>query len=140
MTTKLTRQELEAHLWKSADILRGSIDSSDYKNYIFGLLFIKRLSDVFEETRQDLIKEHGEEIGELVADDPQQYQFYVPPAARWEVIRKHSEDIGTAINVAFEALENENQTLEDVLKPIDFNRKDVLTTVYCNDYCNTSLS
>jgi type I restriction enzyme M protein len=127
MTTKLTRQELESHLWKSADILRGSIDSSDYKNYIFGLLFIKRLSDVFEERRQDLMEEHGEEIGELVADDPQQYQFYVPPTARWDVIRKHSEDIGTAINVAFEALENENQTLEDVLTPIDFNRKDVLT-------------
>jgi type I restriction enzyme M protein len=127
MTAQLTRQELESHLWKSADILRGSIDSSDYKNYIFGLLFIKRLSDVFEEHKQNLMKEHGEEIGALLADDPEQYQFYVPQAARWEEIRKHSQDIGSAINVAFEALENENQTLEDVLTPIDFNRKDVLT-------------
>ncbi len=46
---KLTQQELESHLWESANILRGSIDSSDYKNYIFGLLFLKRLSDVFED-------------------------------------------------------------------------------------------
>ncbi|PAK43955.1 type I restriction-modification system subunit M [Priestia megaterium] len=125
--SKLTLQELESHLWKSADILRGSVDSSDYKNYIFGLLFLKRLSDVFEEHNHNLIHEHGEEIGSILADDPEQYQFYVPQAARWEQIRKHAEDIGSAINVAFEALENENQTLEGVLTPIDFNRKEVLT-------------
>ncbi|PEZ51236.1 type I restriction-modification system subunit M [Priestia megaterium] len=125
--SKLTLQELESHLWKSADILRGSVDSSDYKNYIFGLLFLKRLSDVFEEHKRNLVQEHGEEIGSILADDPEQYQFYVPQAARWEKIRKHAEDIGSAINVAFEALENENQTLEGVLTPIDFNRKEVLT-------------
>jgi type I restriction enzyme M protein len=125
--SKLILQELETHLWKSADILRGSVDSSDYKNYIFGLLFLKRLSDVFEEHKNNLIQEHGEEIGSILADDPEQYQFYVPQAARWAEIRKHAEDIGSAINVAFEALENENQTLEGVLTPIDFNRKEVLT-------------
>lgn len=124
---KLTLQELESHLWKSADILRGSVDSSDYKSYIFGLLFLKRLSDTFEEQKKNLVKEHGEEIGALLADDPEQYQFFVPAAARWEEIRKHAEDIGSAINVAFEALENENATLEGVLTPIDFNRKEVLT-------------
>lgn len=125
--SKLTQQELESHLWKSADILRGSIDSSDYKSYIFGLLFLKRLSDTFEEQKKNLIKEHGEEIGALLTDDPEQYQFFVPEAARWEEIRKHAEDIGSAINVAFETLENENATLEGVLTPIDFNRKEVLT-------------
>ncbi|WP_454190313.1 type I restriction-modification system subunit M [Paenibacillus sp. Marseille-Q7038] len=125
--SQLTLQELESHLWKSADILRGSVDSSDYKNYIFGLLFLKRLSDVFEEQKQGLVQEHGEEIGQLLADDPDQYQFFVPASARWEEIRKHASDIGSAINVAFEALENENQTLEGVLTPIDFNRKEVLT-------------
>lgn len=125
--SKLTLQELESHLWKSADILRGSVDSSDYKNYIFGLLFLKRLSDVSEEQKKNLIVEHGEEIGNMLADDPEQYQFYVPNAARWVEIRKHAEDIGSAINVAFEALENENRTLEGVLTPIDFNRKEVLT-------------
>ncbi|WP_316570674.1 type I restriction-modification system subunit M [Neobacillus sp. YIM B06451] len=124
---KLTLQELESHLWKSADILRGSVDSSDYKNYIFGLLFLKRLSDVFEEHKQELVEEHGEEIGQLLAEDPEQFQFYVPEAARWAEIRKHASDIGTVINVAFEALENENATLEGVLTPIDFNRKEVLT-------------
>jgi len=125
--SKLTFQELESHLWKSSDILRGSIDSSDYKNYIFGLLFLKRLSDVSEEQKMNLIDEHGEELGTLLADDPEQYQFFVPNAARWEEIRKHSEDIGSVINIAFESLENENKTLEGVLTPVDFNRKEVLT-------------
>jgi len=124
---QLTLQELESHLWKSADILRGSVDSSDYKSYIFGLLFLKRLSDVFEEKRQELLKEHGEEIGQILANDQDQYQFFVPEAARWEAIRKHAENIGSAINIAFESLENENVTLEGVLTPIDFNRKEVLT-------------
>lgn len=124
---KLTQQELESHLWKSADILRGSIDSSDYESYIFGLLFIKRLSDVFHERCSELIAEHGEEIGGILAEDSNQYQFFVPLEARWGEIRRHAQDIGTVINVAFESLENENQTLEGVLTPIDFNRKEVLT-------------
>jgi len=47
--TKLSLQQLESHLWKAADILRGSIDSGDYKHYIFGLLFFRRLCDVWEE-------------------------------------------------------------------------------------------
>ena len=51
---KLTQQELESHLWESANILRGSIDAADYKNYIFGLLFLKRLSDVFEEKAEKI--------------------------------------------------------------------------------------
>ncbi|MDT8267658.1 type I restriction-modification system subunit M N-terminal domain-containing protein, partial [Roseomonas sp. DSM 102946] len=54
---KLTRTELENHLWKSADILRGSIDSSDYKIYIFGFLFLKRLSDRFEEEAKEAMRQ-----------------------------------------------------------------------------------
>jgi len=54
---KLTREQLDGYLWAAADILRGSIDSSDYKNFIFGLLFLKRLSDRFEEECEELVKE-----------------------------------------------------------------------------------
>ena len=55
-TKQLTRQQLEGYLWSAADILRGSIDSSDYKNYIFGLLFLKRLSDRFQEEAEKLLQ------------------------------------------------------------------------------------
>lgn len=125
--TQLTLQQLESHLWKSADILRGSVNSNSYKNYIFGLLFLKRTSDVFNEQREQIIAQYGEETGTQLAELPMNYQFYVPEAARWETVRKQATDIGATINIAFEALENENATLTNVLTPIDFNNKEVLT-------------
>ena len=63
--SKLTLEELESHLWESANILRGSIDSADYKNYIFGLLFLKRMNDVFMENREHIIEEYGQEVVDL---------------------------------------------------------------------------
>ncbi|HEV3077028.1 MAG TPA: class I SAM-dependent DNA methyltransferase [Thermoanaerobaculia bacterium] len=112
----MTVERLERHLWSAADILRGSIDSSDYKNYIFGLLFLKRLSDRFEEERQAL---------EAAGDDPKDRDnyrdFFVPPGARWAEIRKHATGLGEALNTASSALEQENPELEGVLAGIDFN-------------------
>jgi type I restriction enzyme M protein len=58
--SKLKLEELESHLWESANILRGSIDSADYKNYIFGLLFLKRMNDVFLENRNHIIEEYAD--------------------------------------------------------------------------------
>jgi type I restriction-modification system DNA methylase subunit len=57
---KLTFDKMKTKVWEAADILRGSIDSSDYKNYIFGMLFLKRLSDVFEEEAERIEKETGD--------------------------------------------------------------------------------
>ncbi len=65
MTNTLTLQELKSHLWGSANLLRGSIDSSDFKNYIFGLLFYKRLSDVFDEEYADLEKKVGPDLAKI---------------------------------------------------------------------------
>ncbi|AUW93051.1 type I restriction endonuclease subunit M [Sulfobacillus thermotolerans] len=117
----LTLQELESHLWESANILRGSIDSADYKNYIFGLLFLKRLNDVFEEERDALQNIPGAD-----PDEPVEYQFFVPERARWSYLRTIAVNVGEAINKAFEALEEQNRRLEGVLVSIDFNNKDRL--------------
>ncbi|SDZ41576.1 type I restriction enzyme M protein [Evansella caseinilytica] len=121
--SKLTLRQLESHLWESANILRGSIDSSDYKNYIFGLLFLKRLNDVFVETATNIEKEAGDDHGWY---DRKEHQFFVPEQARWQNIQAASNDIGSAINRAFAALEAENPSLRGVLANIDFQDKEKL--------------
>ena len=115
----LSVAQLEQYLWSAADILRGSIDSSDYKTYIFGLLFLKRLSDRFEEEAEKLI---AEGVSETVAwTDPDEHQFFVPNRARWGAIQKTATNIGEALNKACAALEEQNSALEGVLAGIDYN-------------------
>ena len=119
LTGALTVDQLEGYLWSAADILRGSIDSSDYKNYIFGLLFLKRLSDRFEEETEKLI---AEGVSKDVAwTDPDEHQFFVPARARWGAIQTTATNIGETLNTACAALEEQNSSLEGVLAGIDFN-------------------
>ncbi|MDD5306646.1 MAG: type I restriction-modification system subunit M N-terminal domain-containing protein, partial [Deltaproteobacteria bacterium] len=112
---KLTTADLERYLWSAADILRGSIDSSDYKNYIFGFLFLKRLSDRFEEESAAVIAKGFD------PEDPDEHQFFVPQRARWESVRKHATNLGEVLNKACAALEEQNTSLEGVLAGIDYN-------------------
>ncbi len=115
----VTVDQLERYLWSAADILRGSIDSSDYKNYIFGILFLKRLTDVFVEEAEKLIAE-GEDP-KIAWTDPDEHQFFVPERARWSSIQKTAINIGEALNKACMALEEQNPSLEGVLAGIDYN-------------------
>ncbi len=122
---KITLEKLEAHLWESANILRGSIDASDYKNYIFGLLFLKRLSDVFDEEGERIEKETKDK--ELAWKTPDEHEFFVPRKAHWNYIKTKTQNLGELLNKANEALEEKNvEKLEGVLSVTDFNDKDRL--------------
>ncbi len=126
--SKVSLNILTAHLWESANILRGSIDAADYKNYIFGMLFLKRISDVFEEEGERIEKETGDK--KLAWDEPDEHEFNVPEKARWGFIQSRTQNLGELLNKANEALEEANPaTLEGVLAVTDFNDKDRLPDV-----------
>ena len=102
---KINLETLESHLWKSADILRGHIDAADYKNYIFGFLFLKRISDIFDEEAENII---CEKVDKKLAEDRDYHAFFVPEKARWDYLKSRTQNIGEAINKASDSLEEEN--------------------------------
>ncbi|EJE4173298.1 SAM-dependent DNA methyltransferase [Vibrio parahaemolyticus] len=125
---KISLEELKTWLWGSANIMRGTVDSSDFKNYIFGLLFLKRLSDVFDERVEAVMEEEGCSAEEAMAliqeDNPEQF---VPVYARWNKLIERTENIGEYIDEAFAEIEHQNPSLEKVLTAIQFGDKEKLS-------------
>ena len=116
----LKRLELESKLWQAADILRGQIDSADYKNYIFSILFLKRLSDRFDEEVESTVAS-GVPI-DVAFNDRDEHEFFVPEAARWDTISAASLNLGEALNIASHAVEEANTPrLDGVLASTNWN-------------------
>lgn len=104
MSSKITIDELEKYLWGSAVLLRTHVDAGAYKQYIFPLLFFKRLSDVYDEESEKAKAEYGEEALEW----DESHQFKIPAGAHWSDVRNVSQDVGKAIAEAFHKIEAAN--------------------------------
>lgn len=114
---------LENWLWEAACTIRGPIDAPKYKDYILPLIFLKRLSDVFEDEINRLSENYGskEIVEQLLAQDHNLVRFYLAPEARWEEIAKRTTGVGEYLTDAVRTIARENPKLQGVIDIVDFN-------------------
>ena len=102
----VTLNQLEAHLWEAANILRGPVAAADFKTYVFPLLFFKRLSDVHDEEYQTALEESGGD--EEYARFSQNYRFQLPEGCHWRDVRAVATNVGQALQTALRGVERAN--------------------------------
>ena len=115
----------EKEIWDAACILRGNLDAAEYKQVVLGLIFLKYISDRFEE-KYDALVEEGDGFEEDIDEYTSEGIFFVPPSARWSVIAQnaHTPEIGTIVDDAMRSIEKENKRLKDIL-PKTFARPEL---------------
>lgn len=123
MANNNKEEPIEKQLWKAADKLRKNIDAAEYKHIVLGLIFLKYISDAFEEYHAKLEKGEGEFAG-ADPEDRDEYKaeniFFVPPSARWSYLQKRAKlpEIGKDVDSAMDAIERDNASLKDVLPKV----------------------
>jgi len=101
----ISQQDLERYFWGAAILLRGYIDASDYKQFIFPLLYFKRISDVYDEESAALAQEYGPGVGEVFLE---YHRFSIPPGSHWKDVREKTTDVGWSIQNAMREIEKAN--------------------------------
>jgi type I restriction enzyme M protein len=121
---RLTQAQLESYLWGAATLLRGTIDAGEYKSFIFPLLFLKRLSDVYDEEYAEALDESGGDAD--FASLPEQHRFQIPDGAHWADLRKVPSNVGRAITRAMREIERTNPRLDGVFGDAPWTNKERL--------------
>ena len=124
MNRRITQAQLESYLWGAATLLRGTIDAGEYKSFIFPLLFLKRLSDVYDEEYAEALDESGGDAD--FAALPEQHRFQIPDGAHWAGLRKVPTNVGRAINRAMHEIERVNPRLDGVFGDAPWTNKERL--------------
>jgi type I restriction enzyme M protein len=132
MSARISQQQLESYLWGAAILLRGTIDAGDYKQFIFPLLFYKRLCDVFDEEMQTALAESdGDQQFSLF---PENHRFQIPSEAHWRRVRQTATDVGRVLQTALRAIETANpDKLYGIFGDAQWTNKDRLSDAMLRD-------
>ena len=122
----MTQQQLEKYLWGAATYLRGNIDAGDYKQYIFPLLFFKRICDVYDEEFQLALKESGGDLE--YAEFEENHRFQITKGSHWNDVREVTVNVGMALQEAMRAIEKANpDTLYGIFGDASWTNKERLS-------------